>query len=147
MTNNLLGDITSSLKQEEERLSAELNELKKKAKLVELDLKRIRDARSALGAGRKSANSKRKPAPTADDVKKAVNKALVADGPLEEPVIRERVERELADEGKSKMGLSLRMKEVLNSMDFVESSGRWQLADEPTNPVAEAALSQSNGQY
>ena len=128
MSNDLFDNITDKLRIEEERLSNELKRLQQNTKEVSTDLKRIQDVRKAMNGGRGSGATPRKPAATAADVSCIVKDILQSSEAVDDSLLREQIAEEVVKSGKSRMGLSLRIKEVLASSEFTESQTGWQLA-------------------
>ena len=115
----------AELAQAETELAGKERELSVQLDAVKADLRKVRDARTCI-TGKKTARSNRKPAATQSDVQQCVRELLGNQSPLEEAALREQVERRIAEQGKSKQGLALRINEVLKSGEFVETAGGWQ---------------------
>lgn len=118
----------TELNQEEERLAGMEQELQDKLKEVQVALKKVRDARTALGG--KKAGSAKKSAPSKQDAREAVLAVLKELGVVEDDSLRSAVEARLHELGKTKQGLALRLKEALQGEEFVETPSGWRLAFE-----------------
>ena len=124
-----LSSIVEQLRQEESRLGTQQAELKVKLTSVEADLKRVRGALSALGE-KPAAKAGGKPAATKKDVVQAVSHVLENHEVVAHDDIRRGVEAQLADRGKSRQGLALRLEEALKDPRFVNTPSGYRLASD-----------------
>lgn len=111
----------STLQEEEKTLLERKSELDQQSSDLDTALKRVRGALSALGvansgksAGKRGAT---KPSPDKNVVRDAVTESLRTKS-LRLDELRAEVERRVAESGYSRMGLSLRLKEVLSEDQF-----------------------------
>ena len=115
----------ATLQDEEKTLLDQKSELDQKASELDSSLKRVRGALSALGALSPTRAGSRKgstkPSPDKAAVRDAVRASLQSQ-PLQMDALRAEVERQLSERGYSRMGLSLRLKEVLGEDEFSESA-------------------------
>ena len=116
--------VVSTLQEEEQALLSRKSELDQQSKEIEVALKRVHGALSALGergaskTGRKNATSK--PSPDKNTVRDAVC-ATLGNSVLEADDLKTAVGERLGELGYSRVGLSLRLKEVLSEDAFAES--------------------------
>ena len=115
----------TALQEEEETLLRRKSKLDEQASEIDAALKRVRAALTALGvrvaakpSGKKGSS---KPSPDKVVVREAVMAALQVET-LGADALRAEVERQLTERGYSRMGLSLRLKEVLGEEEFTESA-------------------------
>ncbi len=137
--------IIKELSNEESRLVDHRSKLNEQLQAIELRVKQIQEALSALGrkpsvkAKQKRTNSRpSKPAATKDDVIFALRTVLQADGELNQLKAKELVEAIIVSDGKSRTGFALRFNEASNSNSFVVHEGKLTLAEKSssvTNPT------------
>ncbi|WP_425395401.1 hypothetical protein [Aeoliella sp.] len=136
-----LNSAISTLQQEETTLLERKSELDQRASELDDALKRVRGALTALGVSSTGKlNGKRgttKPSPVKTVVREAVV-AVLQTSALQANELRAEVERRLRERGYSRMGLSLRLKEVLSADEFEETPAGYQLAALHTTPRTEA---------
>lgn len=136
-----LDSAISSLQEEEKTLLGRKSELDQQASELDAALKRVRGALSALGAATSGKpGGKRgpaKPSPDKNVVRDAVTQSLRTQS-LRENDLRAEVERRVASSGYSRMGLSLRLKEVLGEDQFTRSPQDDQLVMLRDSSAAEA---------
>ncbi|QEG37693.1 hypothetical protein [Bythopirellula goksoeyrii] len=117
--------VIASLQDEEKTLLSRKTDLDQQASELEAALKRIRGALSALGVASatrtKSKKGPSKPSPDKHLVRDAVTASLQEQALHLEP-LRVEVERQVVERGYSRMGLSLRLKEVLGEDRFTRAS-------------------------
>ena len=124
--------VEKTLAAEEQKLTDQQVELKRQLASVAANIKRIRLARAALKPKSKAPTSKRPPAPNRKDVQTAVQTALTDHGVLVKEELTKHVADLLSFEGKSKVGLAIRLKEVLADPAIVDTPGGYRLADADT---------------
>ena len=108
--------IVTKLRDEETRLNRKREAIQQGLNTVESELTRVQAGIAALTGGSSSKSGKGrslKPSPTKDVVRSAVEAVWRNDGQLETEKLKQAVGSQLADEGYSRVGLSLRLKEVL----------------------------------
>lgn len=121
--NDLVPNLESSIAEIEKQL-AQINDQRRQ---VTAQLKQMQSLLNSLTNGATEA-TKRKPSPTHSDVTTAVVAILEKNGPSHAEVLKEGVETRLTEAGKSRLGLAIRLKQVLSSDQFVESDGVYTLA-------------------
>ena len=128
---NKLESIAKDLREEHSRLAEERNAVEARLHQMDAELKRVEVALSALGDKPKPAKAKSsKPAPKQEEVEQAVRQILAEQGALEMEPLKKQVAAKLGQQGRSKMGLALRLKEVLASKElFIESPAGWKLIE------------------
>ncbi|MEQ8849908.1 hypothetical protein [Botrimarina sp.] len=134
-----LDSVVTSLQTEEEALQGRKSTLRKQVDEIDFALKQVRAALTALGVRTSGKSGGRrasaKPSPDKISVREAVVGSL--DGhTLTLERLRGEVERRLQEQGYSRMGLALRLKEVLAESEFVETPTGYQFqhASEPPSP-------------
>lgn len=125
-----IDSVVSTLEAEEQQLLSQKADLDRQASELDAALRRIKGALKALGAA-SSAKSETKKAPAKPSPDKAVVREAVLASlqgkTLKENELRTDVEQFLAERGFSRMGLSLRLKEVLREESLTESPDGYQL--------------------
>ena len=136
MTN--LDSIAQQLRDELSRLTDEKTKAEAKVQILDAELKRVEDALTALGSKPKPSKTKTsKPAPKQEEVHEAVKRILSEEGALELEPLKKKIESVLTKLGRSKMGLALRLKEVLASEElFIESPAGWKLVESEVEAAA-----------
>ncbi len=127
-----LDSIVTELRNEEEKLSAELQELQARAGELEAAVERVRSALEALGQKPERRPATRKASQKGarkEQVKELVVGVLVEEGPLELDELKQSVEKEAKRQGISRMGLALRLREVLKEDSFIETPAGYRMAD------------------
>lgn len=116
------GVLIRELREQETLIMSEADKLRTELKQKELELKQVQGAVAHL-AGKPSNKAPKprktgRPAPNKLEVEKAVFMALQENPTLSEAALRKEVEATLDDGGFSKMGLTLRFREVLQTVDL-----------------------------
>ena len=124
-----LESIAEELRAEHSRLAEERNAVQARLKQMDVEIKRVEDALSALGQKPPQSKAKpgRKPAPKKEEVQQVVRAILGEQGALELEPLNTQVGAKLSELGRSKMGLALRLNEVLAGEEFIESPAGWKL--------------------
>ena len=116
--------IQKQLDGEAEQLRLQIDDLESRAAIAHEELRRLTTARSALdgksplGKQTRKRVSSGKPAPTRDKVAELMVAILNQNGTLSSDDLKAAVAAKLVEEGFSKVGFSLRYKEVLESDQF-----------------------------
>lgn len=108
MSDHTLAKVVQDLKTEEARIVEKVAALRKECEREEADLKRVRDALSALG----ERGSRKKKSPTKEDVLLAAATVLSENKVLKESELKELVGAQLEAAGKTRMGIALRLQEA-----------------------------------
>ncbi len=134
-----LQSIAEQLSEEHARLTKERNAVTENLVRIDGELKSVEQALAALKEKPKQAKAKTsKPAPKRDDVEQVAEQILSEQGALETEALKKEVGAKLAEAGYSKMGLTLRLKEVLGSDGFIDSPAGWKLVDDESEQTVEA---------
>lgn len=131
----------STLQDEEETLLREKSKLDQQASELETALKRIRGARTALGVRSPGKSSGKKGAAKPSPDKQIVREVVIAtlpDKSLQADELKTGVELQIKERGYSRMGLSLRLKEVLGEDQFIQSADGYHLVPNQDASSAEA---------
>jgi hypothetical protein len=128
-----LSAIKDSLRKEKECLAAAASELRQKLISIESDLECVEAAAALLDGAdaktigkRKSAKEKPKAAMRAankNDVIQYMQSVLELETVLEEKELKERVEKLAQQDGYTRLGIGLRMKEAIHDERFVDTPG------------------------
>lgn len=116
-----LATAVEELRAEEVRIQADLDELRRRTKSGETQLKQIQRALSVLDEKPRSKSANRKPAATRQEVIAAMADILRTNGSVEEAELKRLVADKLASVGKSRIGLALRFTEALSDDRFVRA--------------------------
>lgn len=127
-----LDGLISGLHEEETRLQGELTELEEKAGAVRDSLRKVQSALAELtGKGARAKTKGSKPAGRGVSLVEAgtmIEAILKRDGPLSEPDLAKKLGEEADQKGKTKSGLHLVVKNVLNDKSrFASEDGKWKL--------------------
>ena len=130
--------IADDLRKEQSRLIEERNTVQARLEEMDAEIKRVEDALTALGQKTKQTKAKKsgKPAPKREEVEQAVREILSEQGALELDPLKTQVGAKLTELGRSKMGLALRLKEVLAGEQFIESPAGWKLVESDAATLA-----------
>lgn len=112
-----LATAVEELRAEETRIQTDLDELRRRVKSGETQLKQIQRALSVLVEKPRSKSASHKPAATRKEVIAAITKILSTTASVDE--LKQLVADKLASVGKSRIGLALRFTEALNDGRFV----------------------------
>ena len=122
--------VVAELRREAEKMESELHEIGQRKKTLEAELKRVQGALQSLGVKPERKSSAKKPSPTKNDVAAATRRVLTERAPLAFDELKSQVGDALVSDGKTKMGLALRLKEVLQDGDnFVDGPGGWRVRE------------------
>ena len=114
-----LATAVEELRAEETRIQTDLDELRRRAKSGETQLKQIQRALSVLVEKPRSKSANQKPAATKQEVIAAMTEILGTTGSIEEAELKQLVADKIASLGKSRIGLALRFTEALNKGRFI----------------------------
>ncbi len=107
-----LGQIVENLKGEENRLCQQKTDCEKRLKSIDVELLRIRAGLEALGAKSSKAKSS-KPSASRDFVRDLVRQAFTEKDMYQKDELAAAVSERLKHAGYSRVGMALRLKEVL----------------------------------
>ena len=114
-----LATAVEELRAEETRIQTDLDELRRRVKSGETQLKQIQRALSVLVEKPRSKSANHKPAATKQEVIAAMTEILGTTGSIEEAELKQLVADKIASLGKSRIGLALRFTEALNKGRFI----------------------------
>ena len=124
MTADTITTVTEQLQSEETKLKAKLQEHQTQVTTIQADLSRLQQALKALSGNnkkqRKQKSPNTKPAATQDQVNQVITAALAGGHPLTSEQITNQVQQSIVKDGKSKVGLALRIKQALESEEFAK---------------------------
>ena len=125
--------IVQTLRDEEAELLSKQQKLTKQRTEVEQALTKVRGAMKSLGSkgsGKGNARTYQKPAATQEEVLKAVTSILRKRGPLQHDALTALVSQVITKAGRSRLGLTLRLKETLSQPQFRQTPDGYQLTKE-----------------
>jgi hypothetical protein len=108
-----LSTVVEQLRAEENRLASGLEQLRHQVRDALAEQKQIRRALAALSGASRSKTTAKRPAPTRNDVVRAMIELLQANGALPEEQLKQQIAHKLQESGKSRAGFALRYKEAL----------------------------------
>ena len=114
-----LATAVEELRAEETRIQTDLDELRRRVKSGETQLKQIQRALSVLVEKPRSKSANQKSAATRQEVIAAMTEILGNTGSIEEAELKQLVADKIASLGKSRIGLALRFTEALNKGRFI----------------------------
>ena len=114
-----LATAVEELRAEETRIQTDLDELRRRVKSGETQLKQIQRALSVLAEKPRSKSANHKPAATRKEVIAAIAEILSTTASVDEAELKQLVADKLASVGKSRIGLALRFTEAMNDGRFV----------------------------
>lgn len=116
--------VTEQLQSEETKLKAQLQEHQTQVNTIQADLTRLQQALKALSGNnktqRKSKRPNTKPAATQELVNQVITDAFAGGHPLTREQITKQVQQSIVEDGKSRVGLALRIKQALESEAFAK---------------------------
>lgn len=141
-----LSDIKEQLRSEEadllqliERLNSELVSRKQEVGRIQAALRELEGEKKKQPAKKRV----RKPAASKAQVRDVVVTLLQEHGVIEDKALMKLVENAVTDFGKSRMGLALRLKEVLGEERFVDTPAGYRLAEQESAPSSATTRSNS----
>jgi hypothetical protein len=129
MIETILKRASGELVEAEGKLAEDVKQRREELKAAESELKRVRKALGRLGIKSERKERKRgKPAPTKEEVIAVVEDILSEREVVHAEVLEQEVVEAIVRQGKSKMGLSLRIKEALKDKRFAPDDDGYRLA-------------------
>lgn len=113
-----LGEIIDQLQQQHTDLQTQKVELSEALAKIESELARVEGAIQALRPDSKSKSKQSKPCANRDAVREAVRSCTAEASWLSEDELKSAVGKQLVASGYSRSGLALRLKEVLQEVEF-----------------------------
>ena len=121
MNSDRVTTILNELRTEESEIEVNLDSLRADIKDAEAQLAQIRKAMSSLKGKSCTASSRSRVTATKEEVVATIIQVLRESGSVSEKDLRRRVEENLQEKGKSKVGLAMRLKSCLKDEQFIRT--------------------------
>jgi len=127
-------EIRERLDVEEKTLAQDVAEAEKRSKELHAELQRVRSAAKALKGASRTGRRASINAATNREATAWLKELLLARGPISLADLQEAIQERATEQGYSRSGLVLRLKQSLKSGPFMEENGLWKLTEAGHDP-------------